>query len=191
MLRRFMALTVAATFFVASPSAANDVEITVLGYPREVEGLSSFYVNVSVSNHGRHPLKACDPSQTSGSAGEPCVAVAYRKDKRPPRLLFSRVDMAPVIPSYVPVRPGETIERAVRIPTPERRGTYIVYLYLISGEPRNLIWSEIPLRVEITRRAPEATRRMWVARMLFLGFGLGTAAIVYGVLKTHAITRGC
>jgi hypothetical protein len=188
---RLALLTVAATLFISSPSTANDVEMTVIGYPREVEGLSSFYAKVSISNHGRRPLKACDPSETSGSSGEPCIAVAYRKDKRPPRLLFSRVEMAPVLPSYVPVLPGETIERAVRIPTPDRRGTYIVYLYLISGDPGKLVWNEAPLRVEIMGRAPEATRRIWVARMLFAWYGVGTVAILYGVLRTHAIRRGC
>ncbi len=174
---------------IASTSFAASVEMRVVGYPTEVEGLSSFYVRVDIANHGTHPLRPCETSQDDASASETCVTVAYRKDKRPPRFAFSRVEVVPVLPTIVRVAPGETVERTVRIPTPDQGGAYLVYLYLITGEAKQLIWKEVPIRVHIKRRAPEATQRIWVVRALLALYGLGIGGTLYWAMRASDTTR--
>ncbi len=185
-----MIVLAAISFFLGGSIAfAGSAEMRVVDYPREVEGLSRFYVRLTVRNLGDHPLRACNTSEDNILPQDACVAVAYRKDKRPPSFRFSRVEVEPVIPTTVSISPGETIQRIVRIPTPDRRGTYRVYLYLITGGPEGLVWDEVPIQVEIRRRAPEATRRIWVAWTLLAIYGVSTGVMIY--VARRRLSLGC
>jgi hypothetical protein len=111
--------------------------------------------------------------------------MAYRKDKRPPRLLFSRVEVVPVLSRSVFVPPGESIESSFPIPTPDRQGGYFVYLYLIVGESEKLVWKEVPIHVEIKSRASAATRRIWGVRTLLAMYVIGVMVVIYCFLRRH------
>jgi hypothetical protein len=181
---------------------AGEVEVTMVSYEREAKAAGSFYVRVRVANHGTVPVRPCDTSVDQVPETESCLAVAYRKDKRPPRLSFSRVEVVPrldwnvrLAPDYLSspalesILPGEIVEASVPIPTSRSTGKYLVYVYLVTGEGGKFLWKEFPLTLNIKRPAPDVTRRILVTRGLLALYVLGTVGMIWWVCRTSGTRR--
>jgi len=166
---------------------AGEVEMTMISHEGEAAAAGVFYVRVRVANHGSVPVRPCDTSVDEVSEQEPCVAMAYRKDKRPPRLSFHRVEALQVIQR--PILPGEIVETSVEIPTSRSRGKYLVYVYLVTGEGGKLLWQEFPLNLDIRGPAPDVTRRILVTRSLLALYVLGTVGMIWWVCRTPRVRR--
>ena len=166
---------------------AGEVEVTMVSHEGEAEAAGHFYVRVRVTNHGTGPVRSCDTSIDLVPETESCFAVAYRKDKRPPRLSFSRVEV--IRPIRESILPGETVEATVPIPTSRSTGKYLVYVYLVTGEGGKLLWREFPLTLNIKRPAPDVTRRILVTRCLLALYVLGTVGMIWWACRTPGARR--
>ncbi len=135
----------------------------MVSLPTEAPTASSFYVPIRIENRGTEPLPTCDTAEGAQPPDHPCFAVAYRRDKRPPRLAFSRVEVAPILARSLFVPPGETMERLVRIPTASRGSEQSVFLYLVTGDAARFNWTEVPLQIKLGPPPPEVRRAIWTA----------------------------
>jgi len=151
---------------LAAPAASAPPELSVIDPPSEAPTAASFYVRVQIANRGTEPLHACDTSEGAPPPETACFAVAYRRDKRPPRLAFSRVEVAPVLARSLFVPPGETMERLVRIPTASRGTEQSVYLYLVTGGGGRFEWKEAPLQLRLGAPPAQVRRAIWSTRSL-------------------------
>ena len=155
-----------ATPSLVAPVSAAPPELRLIDPPAVAPAAASFYVRVQIANRGTEPLHACDTSEIAPPPEAACFAVAYRRDKRPPRLAFSRVEVAPVLARSLFVPPGETMERLVRIPTASRGTEQSVYLYLVTGGGGRFEWKEVPLRLRLESPPAEVRRAIWSTRAL-------------------------
>ena len=168
-------------------AVAGEVEVTMVSHDVEAAAAGVFYVRIRVANQGAVPVRPCDTSVDEVSDREPCVAMVYRKNKRPPRLSFSRVEAVDVI--HKPIQPGEIVETSVEIPTPRSRGKYLVYVYLVTSEAGKLSWQEFPLNLDIRGPAPDVIRRTLVTRSLLALYVLGTVGMIWWVCRTPRARR--
>ena len=166
---------------------AGEVELTMVSHEGEAEAAGRFYVRIRVANHGAVPVRPCDTSVDQIPETESCLAVAYRKDKRPPRLSFSRVEV--VRPIRESILPGEVVEANLPIPTSRSTGKYLVYVYLVTGEGGQLLWREFPLTLNIKRAASDVSRRILVTRGLLALYVLGTIGMIWWVCRTPRAGR--
>lgn len=134
-----------------------------------------FHARLRITNRGSTVLGACDPRAESAPPSGDCIALAYRKGKRPPRLSFSKVEALPLPLRALPLQPAGGLEASVELPTPDRSGEYVVYLYLIVNRNGQSHWREFPVKVTVGRRPPEIARRIFAAQALI---GLYVAATV-------------
>jgi hypothetical protein len=171
----------------SGPSHAGDVEVTVLEYPKEVEARSIFYVRLRITNHGQITARPCDTSTDESKATESCVAVVYRKGKRPPQYIFSRVEVSPVLRPTASIEPGRVLDTVVELPTPDRKGEYNIYLYAVTGQSGQFVWKETPLTVNVGDPPPDVTRRLFLARALLGVYIFGTVAMVWLVYKRRGM----
>jgi hypothetical protein len=171
----------------SGPTHAGDVEVTVLEYPKEVEARSIFYVRLRITNHGRVTARPCDTATDESKAVESCVAVVYRKGKRPPQFIFSRVEVSPVLRPTASIEPGRAFDTVVELPTPDRKGEYVIYLYSVTGQAGHFVWKEIPLTVNVGNPPQDVTRRLFVARTLLGIYILGTVAMIWLVYKRRGM----
>ena len=141
--------------------ALSTPDLSVIAPPTEAPAASSFYVRVRIKNNGTESLRACDTAEGARAPEAPCFAVAYRRDKRPPRLAFSRVEVAPVLARSLFVPPGESMERLVRIPTASRGSEQSVFLYLVTGGAGGFDWREVALQIRLGPPPPEVRRAIW------------------------------
>jgi hypothetical protein len=162
----------------AGSALAGTTELSVIDPPSEAPAAASFYVRVKIENKGSEPLRACETADGAAPPEAPCFAVAYRRDKRPPSLTFSRVETAPVLARSLFVPPGEAMERLVRITTASRGSEQKFFLYLIAGGAGHLDWKEVPLQVKLGPPAATVTRTVWTARSLL---ALYLVLVVLGV----------
>ena len=168
-------------------SLAGEIEVTVVSHEVEAAAAGVFYVRIRVANQGAVPVRSCDTSVDEVSDKEPCMAMVYRKGKRPPRFSFSRVEAVDVI--HKPIQPGQSVETNVEIPTPRTRGKYLVYVYLVTSEAGKLRWQEFPLNVDIRGPAPDVIRRTLVTRSLLALYVLGTVGMIWWVWSTPRARR--
>jgi len=191
--RRDMGILVVAALFGpllwSGLSLASNVEVIVTDYPKEVQSRSSFYVRIRINNHGNTPVRPCDTSAADSAPIESCVAMVYRKGKRPPQFTFSRVEVAPVLRPTASIRPGGVFEGVVEIPTPDRKGAYVVYLYAVVSEGGHLAWIETPLTVNVAAPPRDVARRLLTSRALLALYVVGTVAIVWRVYKKPVKAR--
>ena len=146
-----------------APALAVPPVLSMVSAPSEAPAAASFYVSVRIENLGTTDLHACDTAEGAPPPESPCFAVAYRRDKRPPRLAFSRVEVAPVLARSLFVPPGESMERLVRIPTASGGSEQSVFLYLVTGGAGRFDWQEVPIRVRLGPPPPEVRRAIWTA----------------------------
>ncbi len=172
-----------------STTLAAGPELNVIDAPAEAPAASSFYVRVRIGNGGSEPLRVCDTAEGAPLPDRPCFAIAYRRDKRPPRLVFWRVEVAPVLARSVGVPPGEVMERLVRIPTASSGSEQSVYLYLVTGTTGRLDWKEVPLRVKLGPPPPEVRRTVLVAWSLLVLYVAVTAWLVGRVMRRRDSSR--
>jgi hypothetical protein len=171
-------------------SSAAAVEVTVVEYPKQVRARSSFFVRIRITNHGRVAVRPCDTSPNESIAIEACVAVVYRKGKRPPKLAFSAVEVSPVLRPTVSIEPGGVFLTAVELPTPDRKGEYVIYLYSVTGEAGRFVWDETPLTVDVGDPPADVARRLLVSRTFLALYLVGTVAMICRVcMRSRAATR--
>jgi hypothetical protein len=171
-------------------SSAAAVELTVVDYPKQVRARSSFFVRIRITNHGKIVVRPCDTSPNNSIATEACVAVVYRKGKRPPQFSFSRVEVSPVLRPTAKIEPGGVFETAVELPTPDRKGEYVVYLYSVTGEAGPFVWNEFPLTVDVGDPPGDVARRLLVSRAFLAIYLVGTVAMISWVfMRSRTATR--
>jgi hypothetical protein len=158
-------------------------QLTVVASPTEAPRASSFWLRVRITNGGAEALRPCNTAEDAPPPDTPCFAVAYRRDKRPPQLRFSRVETAPVLAQGGFVPPGETMERLVRIPTASRGREQSIFVYLVTGAGGRFEWTEVPLRLRLGPVPTSVRRTVWLAWSL-----LGLYLVLTGWLITR-VTR--
>jgi hypothetical protein len=180
-----------ATVFLSvtrAPGWADDVELASLTYPGSVPARSSFSARLRIANHGLTALGACDPKVENAPFPGNCVALAYRKDKRPPRLSFSKVELLPLPGRALPLQPAGSIEASVELPTPDRKGDYVIYLYLIVNRNGQAHWREFPVNVTVGRRPADISRRIFTAQALIGLYVLATVGMLWCVRRRRQKT---
>jgi hypothetical protein len=171
---------------VCVSSSAAGPSIAILDYEKEAESFSTFSVRVRITNDGSVPLPECATSLPDRPEAAPCVAIAYRGDRRPPRVTFSRLDRAVFLPGVIPIPAGATIDTSVQITTPRRAKNYVVYLYLVSGDGSgDLVWKENILPVKVGKPPGEIARNIRRTRLLSALYLVGTSVAVGSVVMAR------
>jgi hypothetical protein len=184
---RLRIASAAASFLAAALlpvlARAAEPQLTVVAPPTEAPRASSFWLRVRITNGGAEALRPCNTAEDAPAPDTPCFAVAYRRDKRPPQLRFSRVETAPVLAQGGFVPPGETMERLVRIPTASRGREQSIFVYLVTGAGGRFEWTEVPLRLRLGPAPTSVRLTVWLAWSL-----LGLYLVLTGWLITR-VTR--
>jgi hypothetical protein len=151
------------------------IELTILSAPKETAASSSFYLRVRLVNVGAVPVRGCQVELGRLLSAEPCVTLGYRFWKPPGRLQLDGVDTLEILSRTDLLRPGEQLERSLRLVSASQSQTGTLHLYAISGRPGELRWvhQEIPIAVG----APpfEVRRREIITRCLVALYLLGLA----------------
>ena len=163
--------------------------MTVVAPPTQAPRSSSIWLRVRIENGGTESLHPCDTADGAPPPNAPCFAVAYRRDKRPPRLTFTRVEVAPILARSGFVPPGETMERLVRIPTSSHGSEQTVFVYLVTGAAGRFEWTEFPLRVGLGPAPAAVQRTVWIARTLLVSYLAATTWLVARVMRRRGVSR--
>jgi hypothetical protein len=189
---RFQRACAAAGFLVAglppAPDMAYRPQMTVVAPPTEAPRTSSLWLRVRIENGGAESLHPCNTAEGAPPPNAPCFAVAYRRDKRPPRLSFTRVEVAPILARSGFVPPGETMERLVRIPTSSRGSEETVFVYLVTGAGGRFEWTEVPLRVRLGPPPAAVQRNVWIAWALLAFYLAATIWLIARVTLQRGVS---
>jgi hypothetical protein len=164
-------------------------QLTVVAPPSEAPRASSVWLRIRIENSGAEALRPCNTAEDSPPPDTPCFAVAYRRDKRPPQLRFSRVETSPVLAQGGFVPPGETMERLVRIPTSSRGNDQTVFVYLVTGAGGRFEWTEVPLRIRLGPAPASVTRTVWLAWALLAFYLAITSWLIARVTRPRRASK--
>ncbi|HEY7168083.1 MAG TPA: hypothetical protein VIB79_26230 [Candidatus Binatia bacterium] len=156
-------------------SAAQDVDLQIVSYPEQVAKFSDFYVRVRLKNIGQTPLRGCDGSE------DKCLAMAWSFVDRPGPIVVPRNNVFP-IPPFVDdfLRPGETMETNLRIPTGGwGKPQAVISVAAIVKQGASLAFEERRLKVNVRSAPRDVLKRRFVMR-----------AIVYGYLSLTLLALG-
>jgi hypothetical protein len=184
--RLSLAITVLLLFPLSTRAAeAPRIELTVLGYPKEVPAASSFYVRVKLANTGTVPVRGCVVELGRIVSKEPCLTLGYRFWRAPRRLGVPSVDTLQVLSRREVLSPGQTVERAVRLVSSRQIDQGAIHLYAISGRLDELAWVHATLPITVGAAPFEVRRREVVTQALFalyvLGIGWALAHLIMGI----------
>jgi hypothetical protein len=183
----------AASFLVAALlpvlAGAGAPQLTVVAPPTEAPRASSIWLRVRITNDGAEALRPCNTAEDAPPPDMPCFAIAYRRDKRPPQLRFSRVETAPVLAQGGFVPPGETMERLVRIPTASRGREQSIFVYLVTGASGRFEWTEVPLRLRLEPAPASVRRTVWLAWSLLAFYLALTGWLIVRVTRRRSPSK--
>ena len=155
----------------------------------EAPAHDNFSLRLRIANRGPVDLLECDHSVMEKPPTAPCVAVGFRRDRKPPRVSLSRLDRASLAASVIPLAPGATAETAVLIPTPGGSRDTAFYFYLVTAGHGTVSWTEQILSVKVGPPPPGLARNIRRTRLLLAAYVIGTAAMVMAVLMRRRATR--
>ena len=164
-------------------------QLTVVAPPTEAPRASSFWLRVRITNDGTEALRPCNTAEGAPPPDTPCFAVAYRRDKRPPQLKFSRVETTPVLAQGGFVPPGETMERLVRIPTASKGKEQSIFVYLVTGAGGRFQWTEVPLRLRLGPAPTGVRRTVWLAWSLLAVYLALTGWLITRVTRRRSASK--
>ena len=164
-------------------------QLTVVAPPTEAPRASSFWLRVRITNEGTEALRPCNTAEDAPAPVTPCFAVAYRRDKRPPQLKFSRVETTPVLAQGGFVPPGETMERLVRIPTASKGREQSIFVYLVTGAGGRFEWTEVPLRLRLGPAPASVRRTVWLAWSLLAFYLALSAWLIVRVTRSRSASK--
>ena len=174
---------------LVDPAMAQRAQLTVVAPPAEAPRSSSLWLRVRIENGGTESLHPCDTAEGAPPPNTPCFAVAYRRDKRPPRLTFTRVEVAPILARSGFVPPRETMERLVRIPTSSHGSEQTVFVYLVTGAAGHFEWTEVRLQVRLGPAPAAVQRTVWIAWTLLAFYLAATTWLIFRVTRQRGVSR--
>jgi len=174
---------------LVDPAMAERAQLTAVAPPTEAPRSSSLWLLIKIENGGTESLRPCNTTEGAPPPDAPCFAVAYRRDKRPPQLAFTRVEVAPILARSGFVPPGETMERLVRIPTSSRGSEQTVFVYLVTGAAGRFEWTEVPLRVRLGPAPAAVQRTVWIAWTLLAFYLAATTWLIARVTRQRGVSR--
>jgi len=183
------ALVIASLLVGEAPAEVGGVSIVIVSHDGEAPAHDNFSLRLRIANRGPVDLLECDHSVMEKPPTAPCVAVGFRRDRKPPRVSLSRLDRASLAAGVIPLAPGATAETAVLIPTPGGSRDTAFYFYLVTAGHGTVSWTEQILSVKVGPPPPGLARNIRRTRLLLAAYVIGTAAMVMGVLMRRRATR--
>jgi len=172
-----------------APAEVGGVSIVIVSHDGEALAHDNFSLRLRIANREPVDLLECDPTVIETPPTAPCVAVGFRRNRKPPRVSFSRLDRAWIGAGVIPLAPGATAETAVLIPTPGGSKDTPFYFYLVTAGHGTVSWTEQILNVKVGPLPPRLARNIRRTRLLLAAYVIGTAALIMVVVMRRRATR--